>query len=488
MLAVVECLETDDGANDAFRSLGIARLICCFSSNVRNGRKAQSVLFSLLMKLTCALKPVILADNSSGEGLLDGIFAIMHNFDQKFLKEGAIQSSMRLAPDVEGIKQETAACFCALRILAGLARSERNHGVIVSHRFFMPLCHSLLRAVKFPRLHLLMLTEVLKRCDGFVCAVGETGVFRTVVNTVISRLEQACSLSKNAMPLPGSHLKIGSYDYDISENLLSFLTTYSASVANGGSSGEGYDQETSEEDCLIVRFVSVIGQLLKTPHAVFQMDAVMTICFNLVGKVSGIVMADENFVDGLFGVMKDAKCIDLAVASIQTLISAHSLHTFLDDFKRMCSVCDDGTSITGGTATKESAKEEELEVDAKDCEGSEPADGSESETDDETGEAGATKDMVLVSNADDEDKGENEGDTHEGDSCGHILDKKEVAGNEGSENKYEKSDVRNSSSGPADFDEMLVILEDVPLDEMVCEQEQGVKKTDDAKADIEEQD
>lgn len=354
MLAVVECIELEDGLSDQFKSLGLARLICCFSSNVRNGRRAQAVLFSLLIKLLGSAKPMALAENCSGEGLLDGIFAILHNFNHKYLCQSAtnvvpplvhrmdderdIFSSKVLVPDLEAVDQDRAACLCALKVLASLAKDERNHGVIVSHRFFMPLCFALLRSSKLPRPHLVLLTEVVRRCDGFVCAVGETGVFQGLVNTAVSRLEQACGFSEEFVVIPASHLEEGCVDYSVSENLLAFLTTYSAGICVDDEIGHVEDCDNEKEDRMefVERLVHVIGKILKKPETVADSKSVINVCINLVGRVGGVIARERNVVIGLMECLGDNECVDIAAECLKKLHCTHGLDAFQKEFADLC--------------------------------------------------------------------------------------------------------------------------------------------------------
>lgn len=351
MLAVVECIELEDGLSDRFRSLGLARLICCFSGNVRNGRQSQSVLFSLLMKLMQSAKPFALAENSSGEGLLDGIFAVMHNFDRKYLCENACVATARTIKtegsgrncsdegmvDFEVVDQDRAACLCALKVLAGLVRDGRNRGVIVSHRFFMPLCFGLLRSSKLPRPHLLLLTEVVKYCDGFVCEVGETGVFQGLLDTVVSRLEQACGSCKDFNVIPASHLRESCVDFALSDNLLGFLTTYSESIyAEDGTYRKEEEDEIGEGTDCVSRLVQVLGKILKNPEVVRDSKPVTTICLNLTGRVGRMMAEHHDIIVGLMECLRDIRCAENASKCLQELHSKHGLHAFRKDFIAMC--------------------------------------------------------------------------------------------------------------------------------------------------------
>lgn len=383
MLAVVESIEMKDGLSDRFRSLGLARLICCFSGNVRNGRQAQSVLFSLLMKLMQSEKSFILAENSSGEGLLDGVFAILHNFNHKYLCENACKAiattteaergdtnaSDEALVNFESVDQDRAACLCALKVLTGLVKNGRNRGVIVSHRFFMPLCFDLLRSSKLPRPHLLLLTAVVKHCDGFVCEVGETGVFQGLLDTVVSRLEQACGSYKKFNSIPASHLRKGCVDFELSDNLLGFLTTYSESI----SAEEGADRKEDEKeevgdgtDC-ISRLVQVIGKILKNPEVVRDSKPVTRICLNLTGRVGNMMAENRDVIVGLMECLRDARCAEDASKCLQELHTKHGLHAFRKDLLTLCEANSDTEeakegSTNGAGATKLISQKENLEM------------------------------------------------------------------------------------------------------------------------------
>lgn len=341
---MVECIEFEDGFNDRFQSLGLARLICCFSGNVRNGRRAQSVMFSLLIKLMQSTRPFTLAENSSGEGLLDGIFAILHNFNRKYLCEDA---SVMISPppelekcDTEGsddsfvdfeiVDQDRAACLCALKVLAGLVKDEHNQKVIVSHRFFMPLCFGLLRSSKLPRPHLLLLTEIVKLCDGIVCEVGETGLFQGLVDTVISRLEQACGNSKEFDTIPANHLGSGCVDYALSDNLLSFLTTYSESIYTEEEherKEEPKDDAVEETDC-VSRLILVIGKILQHPETVRHSEPVTKICLNLAERAGRMMAANRDVIAGLADCLRDSACSENVAKCLQKLRDKHELDVF----------------------------------------------------------------------------------------------------------------------------------------------------------------
>lgn len=385
MLAVVESIELEDGLSDRFRSLGLARLICCFSGNVRNGRQAQSVLFGLLMKLMQSRKTFTLAENSSGEGLLDGVFAILHNFNRKYLCENACKAiattvetergdtnvSDEALVNFETVDQDRAACLCALKVLAGLVKDARNRGVIVSHRFFMPLCFGLLRSSKLPRPHLLLLTAVVKHCDGFVCEVGETGVFQGLLDTVVSRLEQACGSSKNFNSIPASHLRKGCVDFELSDNLLGFLTTYSESICaeEGADRREEEKEEVGEGTDCISRLVHVIGKILKNPEIVRDSKPVTTICLNLTGRVGKMMAENRDIIVGLMECLQDARCAGDASKCLQELHSKHGLHAFHKDLLALCEASGDpegakegSTNGNGAGATKLVLREENLEM------------------------------------------------------------------------------------------------------------------------------
>lgn len=51
-----------------------------------------------------------------------------------------------------------------------------------------------------------------------------------------------------APPLPGSHSRLGSFDFAILDNLLSFLMTYSAGVENYGMTGVENNEGDEEDD------------------------------------------------------------------------------------------------------------------------------------------------------------------------------------------------------------------------------------------------
>lgn len=407
MLAVVECFEIDQATYGRLSSLGLAKMICLFDTSVCNGRKAQSVFFSLLIKLTAGLtardrkrgvvathaglesqtnldesvvnaddsnRRAILAENSSGEGLLDGIFTILHNFHQQYLKTGINSDNLddnvfRLAsddieeregtaskrrkvqsmkdsnaespsrdksnektadekasdedrmedsdeqlvgttrvspnekdeghtgedrtvensgetpgikernqgggdmrfkqePKHEGVKRgfrestieqaavdkektnsqkryedfekDSAASFCALCAAEGLARIRTNHNTIVAHRLFMPVCYSLLRSARLPRLHLTILARMIFALAPTICAAGNTEVLDDVMGAIVAR----CIPTRRG--IPGCHVRnIDGQTMHDREIAPALLRTLGICINSGASIIEGIGHVTA---------------------------------------------------------------------------------------------------------------------------------------------------------------------------------------------------------------------------------------------------
>lgn len=68
--AVAECINVDDQNFGRFSSSGLAWFICCCPCTAYVGRKAYSLRLRLLLKFICDEQAVLLAVETSGEGLL----------------------------------------------------------------------------------------------------------------------------------------------------------------------------------------------------------------------------------------------------------------------------------------------------------------------------------------------------------------------------------------------------------------------------------
>lgn len=335
LLAVAECFVHEMQSDDSFAGLGLARLICCFSSKVRNGRTSQGLLFILMINILNQMSSIALAKNSSGIGLLDGIFAVMHNQCQAYTRDCQLDDPKESVGDTQD--QDEAACFCALQVLLGLTKEPSNCPQIAQHKFFLPVCHHLLRYKWVPR-HCLQLTlEIMLRCEEELWVIETPGMNQGILEGLLKRLEQSAAFDERDV-LAKSDLPAELPDFEVSSLVLKLLNSFSSQACGTNPT--------------ILQFVRLTARLLHSLDRITDMDSLSDIASNLVGKFSLIVSCEPNFITGLFELLRFKDRREMVTSLITKL---HHIHP-LTEFSRLL------TSMCRGSEEEDEIKEEEKTI------------------------------------------------------------------------------------------------------------------------------
>lgn len=341
---MAECLEPDNVTDGrpveclpGGQDLCLAKHICCPLQNSASSRMAQCFLFNVLLSATRASDRVRLASNRSADHLVEGLLELLIRFHRKHLGRESHQSMLvsedqlpfPLHDDIE-TRQDTAAAYCALRILEQLAKNKWNQGRLFCRGDLVLVFSSFLAHSAIHRIFVIAILDAVAGAAPLLSEINQQDVLDSLVESLLTRLEKSAKLGRRSETQFPRELD-REIDYEVFSKSLQVLSNYTP--------------EWGVRDGTITRFIALIAWAqshkdeivgtLSEDGTRFKKCLVAASC-GLVSAHSSAAAQNPAFVHGILIWLSSGDHLDNAVECFRVMHDAYPLNAYAAEFHNLC--------------------------------------------------------------------------------------------------------------------------------------------------------
>lgn len=299
---------------------------------------AQCFLFNILLSATRAPDRVRLASNRSADHLVEGLLELLMRFHRVHLGgeshhpyklANVDQQPFPLHEDIE-TRQDTAAAYCALRILAQLAKNKWNQERLFFRGDLLLIFASFLAHPWIHRTFVVAILDAVADTAPLLSEINKQDATDQLVEGLLSRLEKSANLgrrSETQFPrTPDTEI-----DCEVFSKTLQVLSTYTP--------------EWGLRDEIIARFIALIAWAHSDNHEIVatvsedgtQVKAYLAAAScALVSAHSSAAAQNPAFVHGILLWLSTGNHLDSAVECFRVMHDAHPLNAYAAEFHKLC--------------------------------------------------------------------------------------------------------------------------------------------------------
>lgn len=300
-LALAECLQPlslqVEGGSTVAEDLGLARALCILPFSSPNMARALGLLIMIVMKITKTPLLLILSERKSTYGFLDGLFYLIHRYT-RVKRDGQDEHEYNASKD-----DVLSAAFCSLSVIQAILKEQQNRSKVISNVGFRHVVARFLGGELLNRSFLLVILDIITTCTPLMVELLGDADMDLFLSSLLRRLEFATAVDpeKSVEEEIEKEIEVPP-DYEVSSKVLPILVTLTRHMGTNSRN--------------LGRLLALCVRLMHCQERIADNTSLALVIFTVTERFGSIVAKDKEFIRGVFKLIRDATCVDMAAETL----------------------------------------------------------------------------------------------------------------------------------------------------------------------------